>query len=115
MVYPLWRKIRIRDMTQPIEDYALIGNLRTAALVGKNGSIDWLCVPRFDDAACFCALLGNAEQGRWLMAPAKPVRRTRRRYRPHTLVLETDFEVAAGTVRVIDFMPTLGERTDVVR
>ena len=102
-------------MPLPIEDYALIGNLRTAALVGRDGSIDWMCVPRFDDAACFCALLGTPENGRWLMAPARPVRRTRRRYRGHSLILETDFTTAAGTVRVVDFMPRWGERCDLVR
>jgi GH15 family glucan-1,4-alpha-glucosidase len=102
-------------MPLPIEDYALIGNLRTAALVGRDGSIDWLCVPRFDDAACFCALLGTPEHGRWLVAPAGHVRRTRRRYRGHSLILETDFETAAGSVRVVDFMPQWGERSEVVR
>src|SRR5438045_3600868 len=102
-------------MALPIEDYALIGNLRTAALVGRDGSIDWLCVPRFDDAACFCALLGTAENGRWLLAPRQRVRRTQRRYCPDSLILETDFETATGAVRVTDFMPVWGERTDVVR
>jgi len=102
-------------MALPIEEYALIGNLRTAALVGRDGSIDWLCVPRFDDAACFCALLGTPENGRWLLAPSESVRRTTRRYRQDSLILETDFETATGSVRVIDFMPAWGERTDVVR
>ena len=102
-------------MALPIEDYALIGNLRTAALVGRDGSIDWLCVPRFDDAACFCALLGTPEHGRWSIAPTQPVRRTQRRYSANTLILETDFETATGSVRIVDFMPTWGERTDVVR
>ncbi len=102
-------------MALPIEDYALIGNLRTAALVGRDGSIDWLCVPRFDDAACFCALLGTPEHGRWSIAPTSPVRRTRRRYSANTLILETDFGTSTGSVRIVDFMPTWGERTDVVR
>ena len=102
-------------MALPIEDYALIGNLRTAALVGRDGSIDWLCVPRFDDAACFCALLGTPEHGRCLLAPARPVRRTTRRYRDQSLILETEFVTATGSVRVVDFMPTWGDRTDVVR
>ncbi len=88
-----------------IEDYGLIGDLRTAALVGRNGSIDWLCLPRFDSGACFAALLGDEGHGRWLIAPASDVTRTERRYRPGTLVLETDFETADGAVRVIDFMP----------
>jgi GH15 family glucan-1,4-alpha-glucosidase len=88
-----------------IEDYGLIGDLGTAALVGRNGSIDWLCLPRFDSGACFAALLGDETHGRWLIAPAGDVTRTERRYRPGTLVLETDFETADGVVRVIDFMP----------
>ena len=88
-----------------IEDYALIGDLQTAALVGRNGSIDWLCLPRFDSASCFSALLGEPAHGRWLLAPAAEVRSVERRYRPGTLVLETDHETADGTVRVIDFMP----------
>src|SRR5262245_27600153 len=92
-----WRIIDARRpdldaMSLPIEDYALIGDGRTAALVGRDGSIDWLCVPRFDVPACFAALLGGPEHGRWQIAPDAPVRRTRRRYRARTLVLETDFE-----------------------
>src|SRR3977135_3438681 len=88
-----------------IEDYALIGDTQTAALVGRNGSIDWLCLPRFDSGACFSALLGDETHGRWLIAPGGKVARIERRYRPGTLVLETDFETADGAVRVIDFMP----------
>ena len=88
-----------------IEDYALIGDLETSALVGRNGSVDWLCLPRFDSASCFTALLGEEKHGRWLIAPAGEVRSVSRRYREGTLVLETDFETADGTVRVIDFMP----------
>ena len=88
-----------------IEDYALIGDLRTSALVGRNGSIDWLCLPRTDSPACFAALLGNEENGRWLLCSSAPVRRVTRRYREGTLILETDFETDTGTARVIDFMP----------
>jgi len=88
-----------------IEDYALIGDLRTSALVGRDGSIDWLCLPKTDSAACFAALLGTPEHGRWLISPSEAVRETSRRYRPGTLVLETDFETDAGAVRLIDFMP----------
>jgi GH15 family glucan-1,4-alpha-glucosidase len=93
-----------------IEDYGLIGDLQTAALVGRNGSIDWLCLPRFDSASCFTALLGDESHGRWLLAPAGEVTGTTRRYRPGTLILETDFETADGTVRVTDFMPRRGGR-----
>jgi GH15 family glucan-1,4-alpha-glucosidase len=88
-----------------IEDYGLIGDMQSAALVGRNGSVDWLCLPRFDSASCFSALLGDESHGRWLVAPAGEIRATSRRYRPGTLVLETDFETAEGAVRVIDFMP----------
>ena len=88
-----------------IEDYGLIGDLESAALVGRNGAVDWLCLPRFDSASCFTALLGDERHGRWLVAPAGEVRSTSRRYRPGTLILETDFETAEGEVRVIDFMP----------
>jgi GH15 family glucan-1,4-alpha-glucosidase len=92
-----------------IEDYALVGDLQSAALVGRDGSVDWLCLPRFDSAACFAALVGDASNGRWLLAPAVAVTRTSRRYRPGTLLLETDFETAQGAVRVIDFMPRRGD------
>ena len=91
-----------------IEDYGLIGDMQSAALVGRNGSIDWLCLPRFDSASCFSAVLGDERHGRWLLAPAGEIRSASRRYRPGTLVLETDFEVADGAVRVIDFMPRRG-------
>jgi GH15 family glucan-1,4-alpha-glucosidase len=100
-----------------IEDYALIGNMHTAALVGIHGSIDWLCMPRFDSAACFAALLGSSDNGRWLIAPRDEPRGTRRRYRDETLILETEFRCAGGTVAVVDFMP-IAERTgkvDLVR
>ena len=88
-----------------LEDYGLIGDLEAAALVGRNGAVDWLCLPRFDSASCFSALLGDDRHGRWLVAPAGEVQATSRRYRPGTLVLETDFETSDGAVRVIDFMP----------
>ena len=88
-----------------IEDYALIGDLRTSALVGRNGSIDWLCLPRTDSPACFAALLGDEQNGRWMLCPSAPVRRVSRRYREGTLILETDFETDTGTARVTDFMP----------
>jgi hypothetical protein len=92
-------------MALRIEDYALIGDCKTVALVGRDGSIDWLCWPRFDSAACFAALLGNADNGRWLIAPKDPVLGAERRYRPGTLVLETEFQTATGSAAVIDFMP----------
>ena len=100
-----------------IEDYAMIGDLHTAALVGRNASIDWLCVPRFDSPACFAALLGDRENGRWILAPAGDVLETRRRYLDDTLVLETEFHTANGVVAVIDFMAHKDhrERTDLVR
>ena len=99
----------------PIEDYAMIGDCHTAALVGLNGSMDWLCFPRFDSPACFAALLGGPEHGRWLVAPAARPTRVRRRYRDDSLVLETDFQTRSGSVRLIDFMPVSDERWDVVR
>jgi GH15 family glucan-1,4-alpha-glucosidase len=102
-------------MPLPIEQYALIGNCHTAALVGSDGSIDWLCLPQFDSGACFAALLGAPEHGRWRIAPTQAVTAVRRRYRDHTLILETEFETAQGGVRVTDFMPASDERWDVVR
>ncbi|MGH3963858.1 MAG: glycoside hydrolase family 15 protein [Pseudonocardiaceae bacterium] len=98
-----------------IEDYGLIGDLQTAALVGRDGSIDWLCLPRFDSPACFAALLDNERAGRWLLAPAGGGPCTRRRYRGDSLVLETEWDTPDGTVRVVDAMPLRGEATDVVR
>src|SRR5215218_3511479 len=98
-----------------IEDYALIGDCQTAALVGRDGSIDWLCFPRFDSAACFAALLGTPEHGRWLLAPAGPVRAIRRRYRQGTLVLETEFETDDATVAAVDCMAAGGRGHDLVR
>ncbi len=98
-----------------IEDYALIGDLQTAALVGRDGSIDWCCFPRFDSGACFASLLGTPEHGRWLLAPAAAVTHCARRYRRDTLVLETLHETTDGAVRVIDFMPPRGEAPDIVR
>ena len=101
-------------MPLPIEDYALIGDCETAALVGRDGSIDWLCWPRFDSDACFAALLGDARHGRWLLAPAVPARVTRR-YREDTLILETTFETDEGRVTLVDFMPARGACADLVR
>ena len=98
-----------------IEDYALIGDLQTAALVNRSGSIDWCCFPRFDSGACFAALLGDANNGRWLVAPKTKVERTARRYRSDTLILESVFTTAEGTVRAIDFMPPRGTAPDIVR
>jgi len=92
-------------MSRLIEDYGLIGNARTGALVHRDGSIDWLCLPRFDSPACFAALLGTVENGRWIVGPAEPPTRTSRRYLPNTAILETRFETAGGAVTVIDFMP----------
>ena len=87
-----------------IEDYALVGDCQTAALVGRNGSIDWLCWPHFDSAACFAALLGLPDHGRWLLAPADAGARSTRGYRGDTMVLETNFETDSGSVAVIDLM-----------
>jgi GH15 family glucan-1,4-alpha-glucosidase len=102
-------------MALPIEDYALIGDCQTAALVGKDGSIDWLCLPRFDSGACFAALLGGPENGRWKVAPVGAVKSVRRQYRDDTLVLETEFDTEDGTVAVIDFMPSRDRDPNLVR
>lgn len=99
----------------PIEDYAVIGDTHTAALVSRHGSMDWLCVPRFDASACFAALLGDDRHGRWSIEPEGDVRSTRRRYRHDTLVLETELETDDGEVRLIDFMPPDGDVHEVVR
>jgi GH15 family glucan-1,4-alpha-glucosidase len=102
-------------MTLLIEDYALIGNNATAALVGRNGSIDWLCFPRFDSAACFAALLGSPESGHWSIAPQAAQPKVTRRYREGTLVLETEFSTPEGTAVLVDCMDRRGENQDVVR
>ena len=102
-------------MTARIEDYAIIGDLETAALVSKEGSIDWLCRPRFDSPACMAAILGKPENGRWKIAPVDPPLRTKRRYRKSTLVLETEFETGDGAATVIDFMPPRDKNSDLVR
>ena len=101
-------------MALRIEDYALIGDCKTAALVGCDGSIDWLCWPRFDSAACFASLIGTVDNGRWLIAPRHPALAARRRYRPGTLVLETEFQTETGSAVVIDFMPS-ADGADLVR
>jgi GH15 family glucan-1,4-alpha-glucosidase len=102
-------------MSRKIEDYALIGDCETAALVARDGSIDWLCWPRFDGGACFAALLGGPEHGRWLIAPADAGADITRRYRDDTLILETDFATGGGAVTLVDFMPPRGNTSDVVR
>ncbi|MHC5701326.1 glycoside hydrolase family 15 protein [Streptomyces sp. PKU-MA01144] len=102
-------------MTQRIEDYALIGDLQTAGLVGRDGSVDWLCLPRFDSGACFAALLGDDDNGHWRLAPKGAGNCTRRRYVPGTLVLESFWETRTGTVKVTDFMPQRDRAPDVVR
>ena len=98
-----------------IEDYALIGDCQTAALVGRNGSIDWLCLPRFDSGACFAALLGTKDNGRWQIAPRVEVTSVRRGYRDGSLVLETEFETKDGVAAVIDFMPARDQDPNLVR
>ncbi len=102
-------------MSLPIEDYALIGDCHTAALVSNRGAIDWLCLPHFDSAACFAALVGERENGHWTIAPATPVRNIRRRYREGTLILETEFETDEGTVNLVDFMTPGSGTPDLTR
>ena len=102
-------------LTVRIEDYGMIGDCETAALVGRDGSIDWLCLPRFDSESCFAALLGGPENGRWQIAPQEPHEVTDRRYRQGSLILETTFTTAEGSARLIDFMPPKGNASDVMR
>ena len=102
-------------MPSRIDDYALIGDCETAALVGRDGSVDWLCWPRFDSDACFAALLGAPEHGRWLIAPANAAASVTRRYRDDTLILETRFETSDGAVLVVDFMPPRSGHSNLVR
>jgi GH15 family glucan-1,4-alpha-glucosidase len=102
-------------MSSPIEDYAMIGDCHTAALIGRDGSVDWLCLPRFDSGACFAALLGTEKHGRWIMSPASKINRIRRRYREGTLVLETHYDTEDGAVTLIDCMPVRSEEPNLVR
>ncbi len=102
-------------MASRIEDYALLGDCETVALVGKDGSIDWLCLPRFDSGACFAALLGTPDHGRWQIAPASPIKNVSRRYRDGTLILETIYETAEGVVTLIDGMTVRAEHPVVIR
>ena len=102
-------------MPSRIEDHALVGDTHSAALVANDGTVDWLCWPRFDSDACFAALLGEPRHGRWALSPVAPVRAVRRRYRPRTLILETELETEAGTVRLVDFMPPRDGEPDLVR
>src|ERR1700760_1311660 len=95
----------VGPMASKIEDYALLGDCQTAALVGRDGSIDWLCLPRFDSGACFAALLGKPENGRWLLPPAGATTKVTRAYRDGSLILDTTFAVDGGEVLVTDFMP----------
>ena len=102
-------------MSTPLEDYALIGDCETAALISRSGSIDWLCWPRFDSGACFAALLGTPEHGRWIIDVSDADARRTRHYRENTLILETHLETADGVVTIVDFMPPRGRNSDVVR
>ena len=102
-------------MPSKIEDYAMLGDCETSALVARNGSVDWLCWPRFDSGACFAALLGDPKNGRWLIAPEKPNRETARRYRENTLILETEIETEDGAATLIEFMPPRRTVSDLVR
>jgi GH15 family glucan-1,4-alpha-glucosidase len=99
----------------PIEDYAMIGDCKTAALVSKQGSIDWLCLPHFDSGACFAALVGEPDNGHWSISPAEPIRAIRRRYREGTLILETEFDTDSGSVKLIDFMTPPDDAPELVR
>jgi GH15 family glucan-1,4-alpha-glucosidase len=105
----------VKKLSSKIEDYGLIGDCETAALVGRDGSIDWLCWPAFDSDACFAALLGTNKHGRWQIAPAEEIIKSSRRYWDNTLILETRFETANGVVALIDFMPPRGYASDIVR
>src|SRR5690349_20478857 len=100
-------------MTPRIEDYALLGDLQTAALLSRDGRIDWLCLPRFDSPACFAALLHDPQAGMWELSAADG-RVTRRAYAGETLIVDTEWEASGGTARVIDFMPPRGESAEVV-
>src|SRR5579871_3419735 len=102
-------------MPSRIEDYALVGDCETCALVARDGSVDWLCWPRFDSGACFAALLGDASNGRWQIAPASGYARVTRRYRPNTLILETRFATPEGEIELVDFLGLRTEAAHLVR
>src|SRR5205814_3040326 len=109
------RDRRVSEDARRIEGYAVIGDGETMALVERGGSIDWLCWPRFDSAACFAALLGKPEHGRWRIAPVGVERAVRRRYRGDSLIVETDFETSEGAATLVDFMPARTEHCNLVR
>src|ERR1700734_597242 len=111
------RRIACADwiMAFPIEDYAIIGDCHTAALVARDGSIDWMCLPRFDSGACFASLIGTPENGYWRVHPSHKVKRVTRRYRGESLILETEFETESGAVRLTDFMPLRDGSPEVIR
>src|SRR5215468_12585734 len=98
-----------------IEDYGFLSDTQTAALVSRDGCVDWLCLPRFDSGACFASLVGNRDNGHWRFFQDEPVTKLTRRYRGETLILETEIETKSGAVRLIDFMPPRGESPDIVR
>src|SRR5438270_2426673 len=98
-----------------IEDYAFLSDTQTGALVSRDGCVDWLCFPRFDSGACFAALVGTGENGHWRFVPKEQVKKTSRRYRGDSLILETEIETASGAVRLIDFMPPRGKNPDIIR
>src|SRR5947207_5649003 len=102
------RKNQVAQEKTKIEDYAFLSDTQTGALVSRDGSVDWLCVPRFDSPACFASLLGDSRHGRWLVAPTDDLAGVSRSYRPGTLVLETVFSTSGGTARIVDFMPPRG-------
>src|SRR3954449_869140 len=98
-----------------IEDYGFLSDTQSGALVSREGSIDWLCLPRFDSGACFASLLGESRNGRWLFTAKHRIEKFSRKYRGDTLILETEFHTKTGTIRLIDFMPPRGTNPDVVR
>ncbi|MEY2531205.1 MAG: hypothetical protein QOI96_1290, partial [Verrucomicrobiota bacterium] len=98
-----------------IEDYGFLSDTQTGALVSREGCVDWLCLPRFDSAACFASLIGEKKNGHWLFTPAENIEKLRRRYRGDTLIIETEIETKSGAVRLIDFMPPRGENPDIIR